>query len=256
MKGGWMQEMGTTDVNIMETVAHGSHVAVFYSSQQDLIEILAPYFRTGLKNKDYCMWVISDPFTLGEVRDALLKAMENLEEGERERIEVMDPRESCIKQGDIKPKNILDCWIDKCAAAKERGLSGLRVSCNTLWATKEEWDDFADYETGINDIIEEHNIAVVCTYSLNECEPNRILDVVGRHLFALTKRGEEWNIIESYKRKLSEERLRDELDDLRKINRALLTRERDLSELREENRVLRARIDALEEELAGQNGYH
>ncbi|MFQ5442222.1 MAG: MEDS domain-containing protein [Thermodesulfobacteriota bacterium] len=251
-----MKEMGSTDVNIMETVSHGSHVAVFYSSQQDLIEILMPYFRSGLKNREHCMWVISDPFTLGEVREALLAAMENLEEGEIERIEVMDPRVSCSEEGDLKPQDMLDCWVDKCAVVEENGLDGLRVSCNTLWSGKEERDNFVDYERGINDIIDKHKIAVVCTYSLNECGPNMILDVVGRHLFALTKRGDEWNIIESYKRKLSEERLRDELDDLKKINRLLLSRERKLSELRDENRSLKARIDALEMELAKKNGYH
>ncbi|GMR04495.1 MAG: hypothetical protein BMS9Abin23_0393 [Thermodesulfobacteriota bacterium] len=252
-----MQDIRKTEVNIMETVSRGSHVAVFYSAKQDLIEILVPYFKTGLKNNEHCMWVISDSITGTEMREALMAAIDNLDADEKERIEVMDPREECADDGAIEPKKMLDCWIDKCNSVTAKGMDGLRVSCNTLWFTKEEWEDFIEYESGINDIITKNNMAVVCTYSLKECDPERILDVVGRHLFALTKRGDEWNIIESYRRKLTEERLRDEIDDLKKINRLLISRELRLSELREENRLLMARVDELEKQLdCGNNGYH
>jgi hypothetical protein len=35
----------------------GTHLCLFYETEQDLLETLALYFKTGLANNELCLWI-------------------------------------------------------------------------------------------------------------------------------------------------------------------------------------------------------
>jgi len=39
----------------------GSHFCNFYETKQDLLDILISYFKAGLENNEFCLWVVSIP---------------------------------------------------------------------------------------------------------------------------------------------------------------------------------------------------
>jgi hypothetical protein len=57
----------------------GTHFCQFYQDKQDLIDILVPYFKAGLENNEFCMWVTSEPLRAAEAKAALAANVENLE---------------------------------------------------------------------------------------------------------------------------------------------------------------------------------
>jgi len=44
-------------IDVLDDVPWGTHLCQFYHTKEDLIEILVPYFKAGLENNEFCMWV-------------------------------------------------------------------------------------------------------------------------------------------------------------------------------------------------------
>lgn len=175
----------------------GSHFCQFYQTQEDLLEILVPYFRAGLENNELCVWVTSDFLT----REDALGAMERGVSGfskylASKQIEVFSYTDWYLKGGKFDLKRTLDMWMEKHDEALSRGFAGMRVTGNPYWIdSKKDWDDFACYEAAINDVIGGTRLLVLCTYSLQKCGVMEILDVIKNHEFALAMSHGAWQLV-------------------------------------------------------------
>src|SRR5262249_58354034 len=65
------------------------------------------------------------------------------------------------------------------------------------WLKKKEWAHFCDYEDGLNEVIGNQRLAVLCTYPLAACGAPQILDVVRTHQFVLARRHGSWDVLET-----------------------------------------------------------
>ena len=63
--------MRHTGIHIIGDVPWGTHFCQFYQDKQDLIDILVPYFKAGLENNEFCMWITSEPLRAQEAQAAL-----------------------------------------------------------------------------------------------------------------------------------------------------------------------------------------
>ena len=73
----------------------------------------------------------------------------------------------------------------------------MRVTGDTTWLVKKDWRHFCDYEDGLNEVIGNQRLAVLCTYPLAACGAPEILDVVRTHQFVLARRHGNWDVIET-----------------------------------------------------------
>lgn len=58
-------------IDIIGDVPWGTHFCHFYQTREDLIDILVPYFKAGLENNEFCVWVASQALEIEEAREAL-----------------------------------------------------------------------------------------------------------------------------------------------------------------------------------------
>ena len=72
-------EVRHTGITTIGDVPWGTHFCQFYQDKQDLIDILVPYFKAGLKNNEFCIWVTSEPLRAAEAKAALAANIEDLE---------------------------------------------------------------------------------------------------------------------------------------------------------------------------------
>src|SRR4030042_4116580 len=66
-------------LRLLGSVPWGTHFCQFYRTDKDLIDILVPYFKAGLKNNEYCLWVTSEPLTRDRVEREMRKRVVNFE---------------------------------------------------------------------------------------------------------------------------------------------------------------------------------
>lgn len=200
------EKLRKTGINIIGDVPWGTHFCQFYKTKKDLLDILVPYFRTGLKNNEFCMWVTSEPLEEEEVQKAMKKALPRffryLKSGQ---IEIIPHTKWYLKGGRFNSQRVLNGWVDKLNQALAQGYEGLRLTGNTFWLEKKDWKKFADYEEEIHNVIGQYRMIALCTYSLDRCEANEAIDVVRNHQFALIKRERKWERIESFERERAEE---------------------------------------------------
>lgn len=190
--------MRKTGIEILGDVPWGTHFCHFYKTKEDLIDILIPYFKAGLENNEFCMWVVSEPLKAEEAKAALKKKIKNLDTYIKNvQIEILDTSQWYTKSRLSETDNVLEEWSKKEKKALTRGYDGLRCARNTSWLEKKNGGDFAEYESKVTSLDGKHRILTVCSYSLEKYGASEVLDLVNCHQFALLKRGNRWEIIES-----------------------------------------------------------
>jgi PAS domain S-box-containing protein len=192
-------------IDIIGDVPWGTHFCQFYQTTEDLIDLLVPYFKAGLENNEFCMWVTSQPLEVEEAKEALRKAVPDIDVYlDKGQIEIIFYSHWYVKDGAFDSDRVLNGWVEKLNKALSNGYDGLRLTGNTFWLEKEDWNDFVDYEKEVDRVLGNYQMIALCTYNLDRCNATEIIDVVVNHQFALIKKNGKWELIESSKRKEAE----------------------------------------------------
>jgi len=114
-------ELRRTGVSITGDVPWGAHFCQFYQTKEDLIEMLVPYFKAGLENNEFCMWVTSEPLNVEDAKGALKKEVKNLDHYIKTgQIEILDFSQWYTKPGYFDSDKVLQGWIEKREASPEK----------------------------------------------------------------------------------------------------------------------------------------
>lgn len=204
--------MSSSGIPAVGDLAWGSHFCQFYRDKQDLADTLVPYFIAGLQNHEACVWITSAPFNADQARDAMRAAMAGFDDRTSSgQILICGVEEWYGRHGQAGIDGILQVWFDRERAALAQGYSGLRITGNAFWVQRGNWDAFMDYEARINACLRQHRIIALCSYCLEQCRAEDVLDVIRNHLFALTRRHHHWELIEASSLKIAK-------DELQKLN--------------------------------------
>lgn len=200
--------MRDSGLEIVGDVPWGTHFCQIYETKEDLIDILVPYFKAGLDNNEFCMWITSEPLKVQEAKAALKNVIPDLDSYlDNGQIEILPHDKWYTLDGIFDKKRVFNGWIEKLYNAQKRGFKGLRLTGNTIWIGNENWDNFVEYKEQMDRAINKYQMIALCTYNLDRCNVNEIIDVVNNHEFALIKRNGEWSLVESSRRKKLEKLL-------------------------------------------------
>jgi signal transduction histidine kinase len=198
-------------------ISWGSHFCQFYKTRDDLVETLVPYFKAGLENHEQCLWVTAKPLKACDARNALKNAVPNLKEREKSgQIKIIDSSEWYTRKGAIEAPTVIKGWIGIQEQALQKGYTGLRATGNTFWLERKDWEPFSDYESKVTSAFAGHRIIALCSYCMEKCHSEGMLDVIQNHEFAVVRRHGNWHVIENASLKLAKAELRksnEELED-------------------------------------------
>jgi hypothetical protein len=200
--------MRTTAVDIFgDMVAWGSHFCLFYETQDDLLDALVAYCRSGLERGEYCLWIVAEPLTIEEAIDALKDAMPDLDRYlAASSIELVRARDWYLKDGVFDHDQVARGLDERLARVTANGHAGVRVTGDMSWLVEQEsrphcqfklWKDCCEHEDGVNGFIANKRMAGLCTYPLTACGASEIMDVVRTHQFAIARRQGVWEVVET-----------------------------------------------------------
>ena len=193
-------------IDIIGDVPWGTHFCQFYQTTGDLINTLVPYFKAGLENNEFCMWVTLQPLEVEAAKETLKKAVPDIDVYlEKGQLEIISYSHWYVKDDAFDSDRVLSGWVEKLDKALADGYDGLRLTGNTFWLEKEDWNNFVDYEKKVDEVLGNYQMIALCTYNLDRCNAIEIIDVVINHQFALIKKKGKWEQIESSKRKEAEQ---------------------------------------------------
>ena len=210
------EETRKTGIDIVGEMPWGTHFCLFYETKEDLLDILVPYCKAGLESEEFCIWVVAEPLTVDEAKGALQASGVDIERYLADSsIEIVSARDWYLQAGAFDLERVMASWHRKVAEASAKGYVGVRVTGDTAWLAKKDWEHFCEYEEALNHAVADRRLAVLCTYPLAACGALEILDVVRTHQFALARRHGTWDLIETAGLKLAKseiKRLNDELE--------------------------------------------
>jgi len=183
-------------IALIGDVPWGTHFCQFYKTKKDLLDMLVPYFKAGLENNEFCMWVTSEPLNVADANRAMKKAMPHFEDYVgRGQMEIIPYGQWYTKGGSFKEERVLNGWVSRLDKALKNGFDGLRLTGNTFWIERKDWKAFAHYEATVDSVLGNYKIIAICTYSLKKCGVAEIMDVVKNHEFALAINQGEWQVL-------------------------------------------------------------
>ena len=202
-----MSAMRKSGIDIVGDMTWGTHFCQFYQTKGDLVDILVPYFKAGLDNNEFCIWV-THHLSIEEAQKALEEAVPNIHDYLMQgQIEIISHKKWYLKNGRFDANRVLNGWIDKLKHGQALGFEGLRVTAGTFCKEKESWKDFILYKEKLDELAHNYPMIVLCTCSLEQCSSNEIIEMVSKHKFALAKQDFKWELIESSEFKRVEKEL-------------------------------------------------
>ncbi len=185
-------ELRTTAVDIFgDMVSWGSHFCLFYETQEDLLDALVSYCRSGLERGEYCLWIVAEPLTIENAIGALKDAMPDLDRHlAASSIELVRARDWYLKDGVFDHEQVARGLDERLARVTMNGYAGVRVTGDMSWLVEQDsrphcqfklWKDCCEHEDGVNGFIANKRMAGLCTYPLTACGASEIMDVVRTH---------------------------------------------------------------------------
>lgn len=197
-----------TGIDVLGTLPWGTHVCHFFRSAEDLAETLVPFFKRGLERNESCLWVASKPFPAAAAARALGEVVPDLERRiARGQLEIVDHDDWYLRTGRADAEGTLAAWAEREQRALAQGFSGLRLTGNTAWLDRSSWSCFMEYESHVSAHFAPRRIVGLCSYHLDCCAGDQVLDVVRHHQSALARRDGVWEVVESAALKVAKQEL-------------------------------------------------
>jgi len=240
-----MENQTFSGIQVLGNMPWGSHFCQFYNTKQDLLEILVPYFKTGLENNEFCLWIAADPIDVNIATHALEKAVPEFNNYNlQHKIEILSYTEWYLQGGNFNIEVIIKRCYEKLAESLENGFTGMRANGNTGWLNREVWKNFMEYERELNRSLSKKRMIVLCTYPLKKSHATDVLDVALVHDCAISKRSGHWEIVEVPEYKKSKAQIQSENEELeRRVNE----RTRQLDDTNKQLRNLSANLQNIQE---------
>jgi len=204
--------MGTAvapGIGIFDEVRWGAHLCQLYESDQDLIEVLVPYFGKGLERNALCLWLSSAP--LGqEVMEALRRGIPNFDQYQRRgQIEAIPHTEWYLRDGQLSVSAAIERASGALNQAKLWGFEGIWVAGDLSWVDKREWQTLVTYEETVGNSISDAPAVALCARSVSGLSILEALDLFKVHRAIIMKRQGRWNVVENLEQQKVEQALRE-----------------------------------------------
>jgi len=198
MTTGVKPELRKTGISVVGDVPWGTHLCHFYETQNDLLDILIPYFKAGLEEHEFCLWVVFYPLGEAEAKAALRSAIPHFDRHlAAGGIEIVPHTEWFLQDGKLDIKKAGATMKKKLSQALAQGYAGMRVSSNKAWLTSKDLKDFLDCEKKLKGIIAHQRATVLCSYPLAICRADELFDLARSHDFAILRRNGNWEVLET-----------------------------------------------------------
>jgi len=190
-------ELPRIELHPVADIAWGEHLCMFFHTTEDVLEVLTPYFKAGLEDDEYCVWVVSGRLTKERAIAALRQTMPDLDRYlAKGSLDIIPARKWYLRGGRLDQRRVIRGWHQRLRQAAARGYTGLRVGATAAWLrTRTEWKDFLEYEAALNGAMLDRRMIVLCTYLLPTSGAADVLEIARRHHVALARRNGAWEAI-------------------------------------------------------------
>jgi hypothetical protein len=173
---------------------YGLHMCHFFPTRQELIDGLVPYFEAGIDNNERCIWVTSSPLPAQDALIEISKSEKLMQAATSGQLRVFDAVEWYGESETFDAEQAIQHWLEEEQRALADGFQGLRITGNTSFVTRANWNQLMEYERKLHDWIKDRRILACCSYVRDECGSVEVLEVVRCHHGSLDRTDDHWDL--------------------------------------------------------------
>lgn len=177
----------------------GAHYCLFYRSKNGLVDFLTQYFKQGIDNGEYCMWVTPDIETENMAQKKLSSlAADTGSPIYREKLKFVGTDDWYLRDGHFDTERICQCWEESLNNPDIQCCKGLRATGDLGWYDEKIWQSLMHYEARLNDIIPHNRFIAICTYPIDNLSPIQISEILKRHQLAIAEDKGNWQVFNTF----------------------------------------------------------
>jgi MEDS: MEthanogen/methylotroph, DcmR Sensory domain len=143
------------------------------------------------------LWVTAHPYekdrAISEMRTAMADFDRRTAAGQ---MQIFGNDEWYGKLAALSTAEKVQGWLSQKEEALALGYAGSRGSGNVSFLDEGNWDDFLIYERAVSEAFKDQRIVGLCSYPMDGCSVDAMLDVTHCHRHGLVKRHGHWDLIE------------------------------------------------------------
>lgn len=179
----------------IELIPFGMHACHFYSTRDELVAALVPYFVAGLSGNERCLWITSAPLPASEAIQALRLAWQGADEAIRTgALRIIDFDEWYASSEERKSVDVLQIWLGEEEQALAAGYSGIRITGNITFLKPSDWSAFMKYERAVSAEFAGRRIVAFCSYLLAQLSEEQRTEVRQAHNCTFELRDTTWQV--------------------------------------------------------------
>jgi DNA-binding CsgD family transcriptional regulator len=188
-----------TGIIVQDNIPWGTHLCLFHETRRDLLNTMVPYFRAGLENKEFCLWILQPSITRRDALEALRQGVPDFDRHwSKGDIELVSQDQWYTEAGTFELASVTKRFREKLQEANSKGYIGLRANGSSAWLQRADSIAFGEYERKLDDLIADQKMIVVCSFSLQESDSILILDAARTHQLTAALRNGSWEVIETH----------------------------------------------------------
>ena len=189
-----------TGIVVQGKIPWGTHLCLFHETKQDLLDTMFPFFRAGLENKEFCLWIISNSelLTKQQAMSALEQALpdvdRHLSDGS---MELVEHDQWFLEEATFDLYRVAHRFKEKLDAALAKGYVGMRLNGSPAWLYEEDDKELIAFEEEADKLFRDLPLIASCTYPIPESKAAELLDVARAHQCSIALRNGNWEFLET-----------------------------------------------------------
>jgi len=176
----------------------GSHVCLVYETDEQVVDIVVPYFEESLRNNEVGIWVLTKSLKRDKVKKALKMNIPGIDDYiEKEQMIIIGDEDVYTKSGRFDQEQTLRFWAGEQKKALDKGFKGISVCGNGNWVRQAQWNELVNYERSAQEFMRGKHIKAICAYSKEIAGLPEILSVGICHTKVVYCQGKGWKILDT-----------------------------------------------------------
>jgi hypothetical protein len=165
-------------------LTHSAHICAFFDSEQQEYGCLVPYFAEGLALGEQVVTIRDSDRCAAHVAKLRDSGAIPVDEAIRaNRLRVVASEETYLQDGIFEVERMYRMIEKTLVDAPTDGFTRVRTCGEMSWALRglPGTDELMEYESRVNELTQQHDCTLMCTYDINRFSGRALMDVLATH---------------------------------------------------------------------------
>jgi hypothetical protein len=159
------------------------HVCAFFRSPEEEYETLLPFIKEGFERGEQALHVLSPENQDDHLTRLQAEGIDTASARTRGQLDLLPWRDTYLPDGRFDKQRMLAAIEEMLNSCASQGYERTRLVAHPQWGAQglPRTADWVEYEMSLNEMLEQHEDVVICTYDREALEPERVADALRSH---------------------------------------------------------------------------